>query len=321
MMDTFDDPGTMLDRTPRMGRRGGWCARNCSCCFDGLAWMPVALLALIVAMLAGTYVWAVTNGDVYPIFPYISDTGAEAPERSYFSMCMCLGSALLYAIVLTRYLQINTYYKSEGNKVSRLNRWSYYLGTMSAFGMLLVANFQDNEIFTLHFLGAFMVYGGGTVYAWIHAVLTTRIHSTSLSGSFGVQSGRAGESGVSMGKARFILAGLCTVTMVMVGAFAMLAFNEQPLIKDLPPGCGANHSATDKFDHMRPWPGKWEPCMEGYGYHLVSTLSEWLLTLFFGLYFLTFSWDFAKISLNTEVRLTGSQGHYESVGSPAADIF
>ena len=37
-------------------------------------------------------------------------------------------------------------------------------------------------------------------YAWIHAVLTTRIHSTSLSGSFGVQSGRAGESGVSMGK-------------------------------------------------------------------------------------------------------------------------
>ena len=71
---------------------------------SGLAWMPVALLALIVAMLAGTYVWAVTNGDVYPIFPYISDTGAEAPERSYFSMCMCLGSALLYAIVLTRWV-------------------------------------------------------------------------------------------------------------------------------------------------------------------------------------------------------------------------
>ena len=38
----------------------------------------------------------------------------------------------------------------------------------------------------------------------------------------------------------------------------MLAFNEQPLIKDLPPGCGANHSATDKFDHMRPWYGNFD---------------------------------------------------------------
>ena len=25
-------------------------------------------------------------------------------------------------------------------------------------------SYQDNEIFTLHFLGAFMVYGGGTAY-------------------------------------------------------------------------------------------------------------------------------------------------------------
>ena len=106
-----------------------------------------------------------------------------------------------------------------------------------------------------------------------------------------------------------------------MGVFAILAFNEQPLIKDLPPGCGGDHSATDKFDHTRPWPGKWEPCMAGYRYHLVSTLSEWFLTLSFGLYFLTFSYDFAKISLSTEVRLTGNQGHYEAVGSPASDIF
>ena len=107
-----------------------------------------------------------------------------------------------------------------------------------------------------------------------------------------------------------------------MGVFAQVGFNEAPFIKDLPPGCGKNYNGrtTDKFDDTKPWPGIWEPCMAGYRAHLVSTVSEWLLTLFFGLYFLTFSYDFAHLTASTEVRQTGGRGLYDAdaVDSPAS---
>lgn len=41
------------------------------------------------------------------------------------------------------------------------------MGLISSFGLSIVANFQETNVFIVHIIGAFMCFGAGTIYFWI----------------------------------------------------------------------------------------------------------------------------------------------------------
>jgi hypothetical protein len=48
--------------------------------------LPYCMIAVTLACFATTYGIAVAKGDVYALFPYISDTGGSPPESCIFSL-------------------------------------------------------------------------------------------------------------------------------------------------------------------------------------------------------------------------------------------
>jgi hypothetical protein len=48
----------------------------------------------------------------------------------------------------------------------KLNNLSLWIGWAGAFGISLVANFQETSVFRVHMTGALLAFGLGTVYLW-----------------------------------------------------------------------------------------------------------------------------------------------------------
>lgn len=62
----------------------------------------------------------------------------------------------------------------DGSTTCRVNRWAFRVGILSNMGMLLVAAFQENEVISMHLLGAFLTFGGGCLYAVLQTFITYR---------------------------------------------------------------------------------------------------------------------------------------------------
>lgn len=69
-------------------------------------------------------------------------------------------------VAYLRYRQVR--YICENHNVDKdtrkLNRRTLWLGILAAFGISIVANFQETNIFSVHLFGAWMAFGLGTVY-------------------------------------------------------------------------------------------------------------------------------------------------------------
>lgn len=48
-----------------------------------------------------------------------------------------------------------------------LNKMSLWFGILSSFGISLVANFQETNIFSVHLIGAFLAFGLGAMYQYL----------------------------------------------------------------------------------------------------------------------------------------------------------
>lgn len=68
--------------------------------------------------------------------------------------------------IYTRYREVQELDKITGtnNKVEKLNKKSLWIGLLSSFGVSIVGNFQETNVFVIHVLGAFLAFGIGTVY-------------------------------------------------------------------------------------------------------------------------------------------------------------
>lgn len=71
--------------------------------------------------------------------------------------------------VYVRYREIQEIDRTTENneRVENLNKKSIWLGFVAAFGVSIVGNFQETNVFIIHVLGAFLAFGLGTVYICI----------------------------------------------------------------------------------------------------------------------------------------------------------
>lgn len=73
-----------------------------------------------------------------------------------------------------RYRQVSHLIAKEKNlppSLNRLNKVSFYLGIIAAFGVCVVGNFEETNVLEVHMLGAFAAFGCGSIYQCLQVCL------------------------------------------------------------------------------------------------------------------------------------------------------
>ncbi|XP_019871581.2 DNA damage-regulated autophagy modulator protein 2 [Aethina tumida] len=210
-----------------------------------------------------TYGIAVLNDDVVPVFPYISDTGTWAPESCIFGLMLNLGALIMAVTIYIRYRQVREI--SEKNNVDQkfinYNTISLYLGYLAAFGICIVGNFQETNVFSVHVMGALLCFGLGFVFQCLQTRISFALYPIVGSKSINI--------------IRLICSLICTLTFLITFIFAGLSIKE--------------FTGEDKT--------KWNEEDGGYTLHFVSTVAEWILAIFTMIYIVTFTKEFKTITI------------------------
>ncbi|XP_034020580.1 DNA damage-regulated autophagy modulator protein 2b isoform X2 [Thalassophryne amazonica] len=240
---------------------------------QGLCFLPAALVIWTAASFIFAYITAVLLRHVDPLVPYISDTGAMAPERCVFGIMLDISAFLGIATVYVRYKQVEALTEPERLKLHCLNQSGLLLGLISCFGMCVVGNFQKTTLFPVHLLGAVLTLGVGALYILVQTLLSfymqPHVHSRTV---FLVR----------------LSISVWTLSSI-VGMFVSSVIMYSSL-----PGVDVPHKLH------------WTPGETGYVAHIISTTFEWSLAFSFITFFLTFIRDFQKITLRAEVDLQSS---------------
>jgi len=244
--------------------------------------IPLAAGLIFPVTFLATYGWAVSLGHTDMIWPYISDTGTVPPESCFFGQMLNIGALLLVITVFIRYKQMADFYPGHSKQIllKRLNTLSIWLGSLGALGVSLVANFQETSVAPVHFLGAALCFGLGTIYLWLQVYLSWHLRPPSWPKLVPI--------------IRLGLALLDTVGLSLTVISMLLAYNERGSQTDL----------------------HWD-VEEGREFHLVSTVSEWVMSVAFSLFILSFVPDFNNFVLESHCRSKSSGATFTTTLSTA----
>ena len=235
-------------------------------------------LSAFAAFISG-YSISVSTGSVNPIFPYISDTGTTPPASCFFGLFLNMSAAFGAVAIYIRHRHVEAKNMNH-HGMHKLNDISMLLGLLSCLGMMIVACFQWSVAGTTHLIGALMVFLLGGIYCWCQSVLSFKCISIPT-------------SKVLM-FTRALLSSVAVVGLVMTIMFT--AFANRELFK-------AGYNATT-FD----WEKRlhWSSKYPGYGQHLVSVFSEWMMCFAFLLFFATYYKDFKNLDTKVHVNVRNS---------------
>uniref|UniRef100_A0A914WI34 DNA damage-regulated autophagy modulator protein 2 n=1 Tax=Plectus sambesii TaxID=2011161 RepID=A0A914WI34_9BILA len=152
--------------------------------------VPVASSACAVGSVVICYIIALANNHVDAFLPFISDTGTIPPESCIFGQLINFSAVFLLITVYLRHRQIVEYY-GHRLEMRGQGRWRIVstvllcIGCLSAFGMSIVANFQETTVLVVHDIGALTAFFAGTAYCWgqvlFSYVMTPRMFELRLS--------------------------------------------------------------------------------------------------------------------------------------------
>uniref|UniRef100_A0AC34R0Q8 DNA damage-regulated autophagy modulator protein 2 n=1 Tax=Panagrolaimus sp. JU765 TaxID=591449 RepID=A0AC34R0Q8_9BILA len=231
---------------------------------------PILSTGFAIAAFIAGYSIAVGNNDASAWFMYISDGGAHPPESCVFGQLLNLSALFL---VISSYLRHRQYVVFYGDyHLDRHGRWrtiSFLLmlvGFVSAFGMSLVANFQETSVALVHFIGAMMAFFGAAIFCWGQIFLSYALtpYMTPL----------------WLNHFRTVLTAIGTGALVL----HMICEQAQPFVKTVN---GIKPTEPPKDDGIQ----RYDKDSPFYTNHLVTTCAEWGLALAFETVVLTFAWE------------------------------
>ncbi|XP_018801982.1 PREDICTED: DNA damage-regulated autophagy modulator protein 1 [Bactrocera latifrons] len=226
--------------------------------------VPVAVFLLFQITFLGTYIAAVLQGHVVPTVPYISDDGTYSPESCVFGQLINIGSVLLGITIYIRYRQIQQLYSHHpdlGSLLLRYNKIAVWFGMASCLGISIVGNFQETNVRIVHFTGAFCCFGCGTVYFWLQALITYLVYPIAGSKLYA--------------HIRLGMAIACTILFILIAVTGVMSH------------------ILFKGDNPR----QWYPSDGGWYFHVVSSISEWIMATIFCFYILSFTDEFRDVRL------------------------
>jgi len=247
--------------------------------YCGLGLLPVTFAVLSSVSIITTYLLAVTNNHVNPLFPTISETGEQEPERNFFSLLLSLSSFIGFIIIVVRYKQFNfvsEYNELEQRILTRVNKAALILGMITCAGGAIVATFQADRGTSLrgHLTGASCTFGGGITYMWLNTYLTMKMIACGINSK-------------GLFAFRFIVSFLSLVAFSVCVATRYVSIDQWNDDK--------HRTGTKEF---------WHPEDGGYTMHLISSFSEWITALTLLLYFLSFRKEFDQVSFEFRIKRT-----------------
>ncbi|GLV31128.1 uncharacterized protein CBL_12201 [Carabus blaptoides fortunei] len=239
--------------------------------FVQLRYLPVLCFVWLVSTFIVSYAVATSLDHVYPVWPYISDTGTLPPESCIFGLMLNVGSLLMGLVLFVRYKQIKMIMQSHDrhNRILNLmNMFCFLTGMIAAIGACIVANFQETSEITTHLFGAMLCFGVGSAYFIVHTIICFFISRHTF----------------SLNLLRVVLCVIYVISFAFTMIFARMAFAEYKV----------------SFKGAM----QWNPDNPGYDLRLTSTFSEWVLATCQGLYILSMTYDFRTISYKLTFALT-----------------
>lgn len=242
---------------------------------SNLQLLPVILGCFALIAFITAYAISVSDSDVNALWPYISDAGARPPQSCIFGQFLNLSALFAFIVMYIHYKHVREFNVTDMPLIQNLNYWSLWIGAFTCLGLSIVANFQVVNSLPVHMVGALMVFGLGMVYCWIQAIVSHKMRSQAMSSALSSCT-------------RFALAFLVTVSFIITIAAGNASV--------------AEYNKHQKSTNMSRYDHKWEKTDPGYQAHLASTFSEWIMSICFLLYFLTFFREFQKISVFIQIR-------------------
>uniref|UniRef100_A0A182TX38 CWH43-like N-terminal domain-containing protein n=1 Tax=Anopheles melas TaxID=34690 RepID=A0A182TX38_9DIPT len=227
--------------------------------------LPISVFLLFNFTFIGTYIAAVLQGHVVPTVPYISDAATYSPESCVFGQFINIGCVLLGITIYVRYRQIQELsfrHSDVRQALGRCSGISFWIGIGSCLGISIVGNFQETNVRIVHYVGAFLSFGLGTVYFWIQSYISYYIQP--YMGT------------MQKANLRMALSVVCTVFFMIVAVTGVIS-----------------HILFRGTD-----PRKWYPSDGGWEYHVASSISEWIVATAFCFYVLTFTDEFRTMQLD-----------------------
>lgn len=226
--------------------------------------LPISVFLLFQITFLITYIASIVQNHVVPDVPYISDSATYSPESCIFGQLINTGCVLLGITIYIRYRQIAhviDHHEDLRELVEKLNRRSLYVGLVSAYGISIVANFQETNVRPIHYVGAFTCFGMGSVYLWHQTLISYRL-----------------EPFLTLKNAlyRMVLSVFCSIFFVIVAISGVIS-----------------HILFDGKD-----PRHWYPSDGGFRYHVVSSVSEWIVATIFSFFILSFTDEFKYIQFD-----------------------
>lgn len=201
-------------------------------------------------------------------FPYISDTGTHTPESCLFSQLLNIASFLVAITIKVRYKQLEQQCRDnltpDANGILTLNKASLWLGLLAAFGLSIVANFQELQLFVIHMIGAYCSVGLGLIYCCIQTRLSYYMMHLI-------------KSGLMLARIRLALTVLLAINFTVSTILGPIALSQ--------------FDGTDLT--------MWKSTDRGYVLHLISAICEWISALSLSFYILTYSHEFKYMSISS----------------------
>ncbi|CAI2725044.1 unnamed protein product [Schistosoma spindalis] len=221
----------------------------------GLHLLPILVCVLTFAAVTTCYFLSLTQDHISPYFPYISDAGSKIPESCIFGQILNIVSVLAGLCFYSWHrhlLDCSQKFNHQCYRQIRLARVALCFGLICAVGMSIVANFQETAIWSMHLLGAGLLFGGGSAYELAVTYITYKY---------------LGHSQIRI--TRLVLA------FISVSSFL------------LQPTTGLIARLMYDGDNIR----KWKPTDQGYSFHVISSMSEWITALSFICFIFTLVWE------------------------------
>nr|XP_024220178.1 DNA damage-regulated autophagy modulator protein 2 isoform X2 [Halyomorpha halys] len=190
-----------------------------------------------------------------------------APESYVFSLLVNITAYLLGICVYLRYLYVKKYARFRNPRGTWLNKFSAWIGILACFGLDMVANCQVSSFPLPHYIGAFLIFIGGTIYFYMQTAVSYKMIEVIEMPHLHVL-----RTWLS------ILSCLLIIVVVACGIAAKMMF----------PGSKSEER-------------QWLPKDKGYIPHILSAASEWFLVLAHGALLLTFLPSFSCITIKAPV--------------------
>ena len=109
----------------------------------GAKYFPVLFASILFTAALISFIIALLESHISPLFPAISDTATKSPESNIFSQLVNISTFIGLILVYIRYLQVKRDIEwLERTRVTVMfNRYSLPIGMITMLGCSMVANF------------------------------------------------------------------------------------------------------------------------------------------------------------------------------------